>query len=97
MRKGLIMAGFVLAALAANDVAAQQRGKAEGEVRKVDVDAGKVTVRHGPVPELDMQGMTMVFRVRDPAVLQTLRAGERIGFTVNKDAGTYYLEDPVAK
>jgi len=40
----------------------------EGEVRKVDKGASKVTIKHGPLQNLDMPAMTMVFRVRDPAM-----------------------------
>ncbi len=50
---------------------------AEGEVRKIDKDAGKVTIRHGELKNLDMPPMTMVFRVKDPAMLEQLKAATR--------------------
>ena len=59
----------------------------EGEVRKVDLDAKKITLRHGPIPNLDMPPMTMEFEVDDRAPLQTLKAGERIRFLVEQRNG----------
>ncbi|MES2532968.1 MAG: copper-binding protein, partial [Pseudomonadota bacterium] len=47
----------------------------DAEVRKVDIDAGKITLRHGDITNLDMPAMTMVFRVKDPALLQKVKPG----------------------
>jgi len=72
---------------------AQQTGHAEGEVRRIDADAGKVTIRHGPITGgLDMPGMTMVFRVKDRAMLKTLAPGEKIRFTVIDEQGALVLQ-----
>jgi Cu(I)/Ag(I) efflux system periplasmic protein CusF len=60
---------------------------AEGEVKKVDKSAGKVTIKHGPLPALDMPPMTMVFRVKDPAMLEQLKAGDQIRFKAEKLGG----------
>ena len=57
---------------------------APGEVKKVDKDAGKVTIKHGPLENLGMPAMTMVFRVKDPAMLDQLKAGDRINFLAEK-------------
>lgn len=62
---------------------------AEGEVRKVDKDAKKITIRHGPIQSLDMPAMTMVFQVKDPALLDQARTGDKIKFTAEKAAGAY--------
>ncbi|MEW6729674.1 MAG: copper-binding protein [Pseudomonadota bacterium] len=59
---------------------AMQQGMADGEVRKVDKAAGKITLKHGPLPNLGMGAMTMVFRPQDPALLDQLKAGDRIRF-----------------
>ena len=59
----------------------------EGEVRKVDADAKKITLQHGDIPNLDMMGMTMVFRVKDPAVLAQVKAGDKVRFTADKVEG----------
>ena len=61
----------------------------DGEVRKIDKSAGKITLRHGPIPSLDMPEMTMVFRVRDPAMLDQVEAGDKIRFTAEKIGGLY--------
>src|SRR5436309_1010834 len=52
----------------------------EGEVKKVDKDAGKITIQHGPIANLEMPGMTMAFRVKDPAMLNAVKAGDKIRF-----------------
>lgn len=59
-----------------------------GEVKKVDKDAGKVTIKHGPLDNLGMPAMTMVFRVKDSAMLDQLKAGDRINFLADKWNGT---------
>jgi len=61
---------------------------AEGEVRKVDKDAGKLTLRHGAIPSMDMPPMTMVYRVREPAMLDQVKAGDKVKFTMQKLDGT---------
>lgn len=52
----------------------------KGEVVKIDKSAGKITLKHGPIKNLDMDSMTMVFRVADPAMLDKVKAGEKIEF-----------------
>ncbi len=58
-----------------------------GEVKKIDKDAGKITIKHGPLLNLDMPPMTMVFRVKDPAMLDQVKPGDRINFVVEKANG----------
>ena len=58
-----------------------------GEVRKVDKSAGKITLKHDAIPNLEMPGMTMVFRVKDPSVLDRLREGDKIKFAADKIDG----------
>jgi Cu(I)/Ag(I) efflux system protein CusF len=60
-----------------------------GVVRKVDKDAGKVTIRHGPIVNLGMPQMTMIFRVKDPAMLDGLKEGDEIRFVADKVDGAY--------
>ncbi len=60
---------------------------AEGEVRKVDKSAGKITIKHGPLPNLGMVAMTMVYRPQDPSVLDELQAGDRIRFRAERVNG----------
>jgi len=58
-----------------------------GEVVKIDQAAGKMTLRHGPIKNLDMDGMTMVFRVADPAMLAKVKAGDRVTFEADRING----------
>lgn len=59
----------------------------EGEVRKVDKAQGKLTLRHGPIANLDMPAMTMVFRVADPKLLDNLQPGDKVRFAADKIDG----------
>jgi Cu/Ag efflux protein CusF len=61
----------------------------DGEVRKVDKEAGKVTLRHGPLENLGMPGMTMVFRVVDPKMLETLKEGDKVKFSADRINGAF--------
>jgi len=62
---------------------------AEGEIRKVDKDAGKVTIKHGPIPSMDMPPMIMVYRVKDPALLGRVKAGDKVKFAAEKLGGAF--------
>jgi Cu/Ag efflux protein CusF len=62
---------------------------AEGEVRKVDKDAKKITIKHGPLQSLDMPAMTMVFQVKDPAMLEQVKVGDKIKFDAEKVGGAF--------
>ena len=64
---------------------------AEAEVRRVDKDSKKVTLKHGPIKNLDMPGMTMVFQVRDQAVLDKIPASGQIMFRVEQLQGAYVV------
>ena len=64
-------------------------GMIDGEIRKVDKDAKKLTIKHGPMPSLDMPAMTMVFQVKDPAMLDTVKAGDKVMFQVEKLGGAF--------
>jgi Cu/Ag efflux protein CusF len=59
----------------------------EGEVRKVDKDGGKLTIKHGPLANLEMPGMTMVFRVKDPGMLDQVKEGDKIKFVADRVNG----------
>lgn len=61
----------------------------DGEVRKVDKEQGKLTLRHGPIPNLEMGGMTMVFRVTDPKWLDGLKEGDKLSFTADRVNGVF--------
>lgn len=61
----------------------------EGEVRKIDLAQGKVTLKHGEIKNLDMPAMTMSFRVADPKMLDGLAEGAKVRFDVEKRNGQY--------
>lgn len=58
-----------------------------GEVRKIDKDAAKITIEHGPLVNLNMPAMTMAFRVQDPAMLEQVKSGDKISFVVERVNG----------
>jgi Cu(I)/Ag(I) efflux system periplasmic protein CusF len=60
----------------------------EGEVRKVDKTAGKITLRHGEIRNLDMPSMTMVFLVKDKSMLDKVKTGDKVRFLAEKSNGT---------
>jgi Cu(I)/Ag(I) efflux system periplasmic protein CusF len=60
-----------------------------GEVRKVDVEGAKVTIRHEPITNLDMPAMTMVFRASKPEQLKGLKVGDKVRFHAESNAGNY--------
>lgn len=68
-------------------------GWVDGEVRRIDAAARKVTLRHGDIPELDMPAMTMVFQVHDAALLQGLQPGQRVRFRAAKMNGAYVVTE----
>jgi len=88
---------YVMVALAAGllvgaPLAAQEVGRSQGEVRKVDKEANKVTLRHGPIEELKMPGMSMVFQVKDPKMLDQLKEGDKIKFVTTREGGAFVLQ-----
>ena len=73
---------LTLVLLSFNALAQTTADMAEGEIRKVDKAAQKITIKHGEIKNLDMPPMTMVFQVRDPALLEQVKVGERVRFEV---------------
>ena len=93
-----LFAMIVLAAGLASPVFAQQQSSgdhvarheaapADGEVRKVDKNAKKITIKHGPIQNLDMPAMTMVFQVKSPGMLDYFKAGDKVRFSAEKPGG----------
>lgn len=68
-------------------------GYSQGEVRKIDKDAGKITLKHGPIANLEMPPMTMVFRVKDPTMLDKVKAGDAISFKAEKVEGNFTVTE----
>ncbi len=63
----------------------------EGEVRRVDAVNGKITLKHGFIAHLDMPPMTMVFQVQDKALLDKVKAGDKVRFMVVKEDGVFLI------
>ncbi len=64
-----------------------------GEVRKVDKEEKKVTIKHGEIKNLDMPPMTMVFQVKEAALLDNLKPGDKIQFRVIKEGRNYVVTE----
>jgi Cu/Ag efflux protein CusF len=73
--------------------AAPSAEMADGEVRKVDKGAKKLTIKHGEIKSLDMPPMTMVFQVKDGALLNALKAGDKIRFMAEKTPSGYAVTE----
>jgi Cu/Ag efflux protein CusF len=87
----IIPAALLLAALSfVQPVYAQSGAMADGQVTKVDESAQKITIKHGPLKQFDMdEGMTMVFRAADPAMLKEVKAGDKVKFTPERVNGQF--------
>lgn len=67
-----------------------QSALVDGQVTKIDESAGKITIKHGPLKQFDMEdGMTMVFRAADPAMLKAVKAGDKIKFAPERVNGQF--------
>jgi Cu/Ag efflux protein CusF len=64
-----------------------KNGMSHGEVKKVDTAAGKMTIKHGPLENLNMEAMTMVFKVKDPTMLSQVKVGDKIDFVAEEVNG----------
>lgn len=65
----------------------------EAEVRKVDKDNKKITLKHGAIKHLDMPAMTMVFGVKDAAMLNNVQAGDKVQFKATHEAGKFTVTE----
>lgn len=83
---GLSYAAFAPLAHA-QQASASQDAMSEGEIKKVNQDTGKLTIKHGELKNLGMSGMTMVFRVKDPAMLDSVAPGDKVRFVAEKVGG----------
>ena len=75
------------AAVLAAGLSAASAQTVNGEVVKIEVDRGRITLKHDAIPNLEMDGMTMVYRVADPAMLTQVREGERVRFEASRVNG----------
>lgn len=65
----------------------------DGEVKKVDQEAGKVTIKHGDIKHMDMPGMTMVFTAKDKSILANVKAGDKVKFVVINEGGKMFVTE----
>ena len=106
MKLRLVLSATALAftAIAANPVFAQMNmdqgkmgmvapGMTDGEVRKIDKEAGKITIKHGEIKHMEMPGMTMVFVAKDKALLDKTSVGAKIQFMVTNENGQMTVTD----
>jgi Cu/Ag efflux protein CusF len=81
---------FVVAGLAGASLLQLAPAHAEmsdGQVTKIDAAANKISLRHGPIKNLDMEAMNMVFRVKDPAMLKQVKVGDKVKFEADRVNG----------
>ena len=90
MRKStLILISLVALAIAPASSLAQSE-MVDGQVTKIDESASKITLKHGPIKKFDMDdGMTMVFRVQNPAILKQVKVGDKVKFEADKVNGQF--------
>ena len=87
------LASLALLALALMPLSSwsQSDEKVPGEVRKVDRNNQKITIKHGEIKSLDMPPMTMVFTVKDPALLDAAKPGDKVRFGVAREEGKFVV------
>jgi Cu(I)/Ag(I) efflux system protein CusF len=81
--------GLLAIGVAFNALAEGPPTPAQGEVRKVDKATNKISLKHGEIKNLDMPPMSMVFQVKDPALLDKIKAGDKVTFTADMINGAY--------
>jgi Cu(I)/Ag(I) efflux system periplasmic protein CusF len=92
MRKlAIVEASALILSLAMfTTVTLAQSPMVNGQVTKVDESAGKITLKHAPIKKFDMnEGMTMVFRVQDPAMLKQVKVGDMVRFDADRINGQF--------
>jgi Cu/Ag efflux protein CusF len=82
LRKSLVAATIAAVALVSTAAAA-----ADGVVQKIDADQQKLTLKHGPIANLGMPAMTMVFKAADPAMLKLVKVGDKVKFDADRVNG----------
>jgi Cu(I)/Ag(I) efflux system periplasmic protein CusF len=86
LKAAVVLATFASAALATSHLT-------DGEVRKIDKEAGKLTLKHAEIKALEMPAMTMVFAVKDKAMLDKLQPGDKVRFAAINDSGKFILTE----
>lgn len=89
VKKWVARAALLTAMMAGAVASAAPSGPVQGEVRRIDAAASKVTLKHGPIRELELPAMTLVYVVQDAKLLENLKAGDTVRFTADKVDGRY--------
>jgi len=90
MSKKFLSACALALGIALSAPAYSQSPMIDGQVTKIDESASKITLKHGPIKKFDMSdGMTMVFRVKDPAMLKQVKVGDKVKFDADKVNGQF--------
>ena len=89
MKKELFFVVLLSAALGVSTPVRAQSEMVDGQVTKIDQSASKITLKHGPLKKFDMDGMSMVFRVQDPAMLKQVKVGDKVKFEADKINGQF--------
>lgn len=84
MRKFAMISAAVLAFASP---ALAQTAPVEGQVTKIDAAQNKITLKHGPIKNLDMDAMTMVFAVAEPSMLRSVKVGDKVKFEADRVNG----------
>jgi Cu/Ag efflux protein CusF len=84
-----VAAGIVLSS-AYSAAALAQQAEASGEVRRIDATAGKITIKHGAISQLQLPAMTLVYKI-DPALLAGIQPGDKVKFTATRENGNYVV------
>ena len=87
LTRGIAAVGLALAGLVS--AVAAPSAPVQAEVRKIDAAAGKITLKHGAIPELELPAMTLVYIVQNPAQLANIQPGDTIRFSADKVNGQY--------
>jgi Cu/Ag efflux protein CusF len=83
----LMVSAVAAFAVGAFQVAPARAEMADGQVTKIDAAQNKISMRHGPIKNLDMDAMHMVFRVKDPAMLKQVKVGDKVKFEADRVNG----------
>ena len=90
MSKSAITTALTVGLLALAPQSAYAQAMVDGTVTKIDASASKITLKHGPIKKFDMDdGMTMVFRVQDAAMLKQVKVGDKVKFEADKVNGQF--------
>jgi len=96
LASGMTLAGSGMAQTASghqNHHPTTEADLTDGEVRKIDKEAGKITLKHGPIKSMDMPGMTMVFQVKDKTALDKVQVGDKVRFRAETVNGGFVASD----